>query len=201
MTTAKDPCSQLGSLCHAVTQIAGVVAISRAVTPTHRRALAVARRLLEADGRLDLHERLLGAIGAEHADEARLADATSAAVSAARIEAALGIGSDMSEEFRALLPRFVAGGIADMVRAGTQREAMLPALASLSLSGSALDRSGDASNRRGVNELVVTALRFGQLKAEPWDDRVALVQRLAQDLAELVPFGADTESTRSTSST
>lgn len=78
-----------------------------------------------------------------------------------------------------------------MVRAGMHREAMLPALASLSRSGTVVDQSGDESSRRTVNELATTALRFGQARAEPWDDRVALVQRRAQDLAEVVPTPAE----------
>ena len=183
---ARDVLARLNALCEVVTQLAGIVAIANCTTPTHRRALAVAGPLFAERGRSDLFERLLSAIGAEHPDEPKLLAATSDAVAAADLEVRIGTGADMTAEFRSLLPQFVEGGIRDMVEHGNSREALLPALTSVGLSGAAVWDVASAPDRSEVEGLARRALRYADVPPGGWESRAGELQHLAADVMAAV---------------
>lgn len=127
---------RLETLTDAVTQLAGVLAFAERITPTHRRALVVARQQLERLGRLDLFDRLLGLIGATSGEPATANAGIADAVVAVEIELRYGdISYDNTDESRRVMAALVEGGLRQMVEAGAVAEAMLPIAASVVQSG------------------------------------------------------------------
>ena len=133
---ADSALGRLDALTDAVTQLAGVIAFAEGITPTHRRALVVARRQLERLGRIDLFDRLLGLISTTSAEPATANAGIADAVVAVEIELRYGdIAYDNTDESRCVMAALVEGGLRQMVEAGAVAEVMLPIAASVVLSG------------------------------------------------------------------
>lgn len=128
-------------------QLAGLVAIASATTPTHRRALVLAATLLERDGRMDILEQLLSAVGAEAVDENAVRVALSDAVAAAEIELRYDNPAvTNSPDFQRVLIRSISAGTEQIIRGGYLREAMLPLVWSVAIS--AVGVAGNIWNER-----------------------------------------------------
>jgi hypothetical protein len=181
---ASDP-ARLLSLADAVGQLAGVLAIAQAVTPTHRRALALSRGLLERQGRLDLHERLLAAIGADSAGVSDVEQAAADASAALAVE--LHYGGDPSlddtDEFRERLRVALKAGLAEMIEEGDVREAVLPAIGSIALSATAVMKRAEPADRVTIDRLVDHRLNAIGVSSTNWAQRHAEVNALGQEIS------------------
>lgn len=178
---------RLIALTELITQLAGVVAISRAVTPTHRRALVLARQLLADEGRPDLHDGLLAAIGAGEADEAAVGSAIDDGVEALQIELRYPpMRPDLSEEFRARLPSLFVAGVREVVQDGYPREAMLPALSGLLVSAMTVGDRASPDDRQRLDELLDRRLRAAGIGGEAaWGERVQAARALTDEISRL----------------
>lgn len=139
----------LAQICDLVMQLAGLVAIAHGVTPTHRRALALAHSILDPRGRSDLVHRMLGAIGADDADNAFVSECTDDAIAAVRVAARYDDPTmEWSDELPDALAAAVAAGIGQLVAEGYVREAVLPALDCCAASSTTPRGSAEPSLKR-----------------------------------------------------
>jgi len=129
---ADDDAPRLAFLCDAVSQAAGLLAIAAARTPTHRRALVLARSL-----DAEVADALLACLGASDADAAAVDELVDVALAALGIERrVVPDPPDLSPAFRERMPAFFAAGVRELVDDGFPREAVLPALSGVAVSAS-----------------------------------------------------------------
>lgn len=190
---ASSDVERLGVLTDLVSQLGGLVAIACAVTPTHRRSVALAAELLEPHGRVDLTDRLLLALGAQEADEASVETAVAEVLAALDIEQRYaGSSVDVAPDVHAMLPAFVVAGIRQIVHDGSPGAAMLPALQNVYLSATLVGVHGSEADRQHLDVLAVSALQRAGIPPQSWEERCVQLRELASDV---ITFCRSTEGT------
>ena len=184
LAEASTSLDRLSGLADAVMQLAGLVAIASATTPTHRRALVLAATLLERDVRMDLHEKLLSAIGAESVDENAVRAALSDAVAAAEIEVRYDNPAvTNSPEFQRVLIRSISAGTEQIIREGYLREAMLPLVWSVAISAEAVGPVGSKADREVLAQLVDRGLEGVGGAGNSWNERLEILKNVFKEFS------------------
>jgi hypothetical protein len=119
-----DPITALNLLGYTCTFVSGVLALASLQPITGRRGLVQMRRILEGQGRLDLHERLLAVIGVAHLSreqvECALRDAAEVFDIAVRVKRT---PHPFGHKMYAHLRPYLVEGTQEMIREGYHREA------------------------------------------------------------------------------
>jgi hypothetical protein len=186
MREASTPVQRLDAVWAYLSALSGLLAVAQLKRPTTRRTLALLREMLEAQGRLDLHEAALTLFG-------------SAQMGRADVQAMLDrsvVAFDRSVEvyktptpygftIRPHLRSYLSAATQEMIDEGNHREAMfwIAALAGESYLVLQNDASDDEKPAFAAQlQAMHAALGYAHPSAEAWAERVASAERLAREI-------------------
>ncbi len=183
MRRASTPFEILDSVREFLGALSGMLAVAQLERPTTRRTLALLRELLEARGRLDLHEAALTLLGCAHlsrADVQAMQDqsviAFDRAVEVYRTPTPYGF------TMRPHLRPYYVEGTQEMIDEGNHREAVFwstcldTAYIVLQNDAPAAEKPVFAEQFRAMHAVL------GYTSAETWTERVDAAGRLAQEI-------------------
>lgn len=181
-----DAC--LTGLYRLIISLAGLLAVGTLRTPTHRRCLVVAREVLGAVGRPDVHEALLGLLG--HAALRREDVVAWLAPISAAFDRAVAVRRSPSPFGFKLHPHvrpiFIEGA-QELVDEGHHREAMWWLAFAYYIANAAIQNDGDEVEKPGYQAMMVRVTE--PLMAEgvaEWQVRTLRARRTADEIFALV---------------
>ena len=150
--------------------LAGLIALASLKTPTHRKALVLMKDLLQRQGHLDLHEKLLELLGYKHLRMAQVDFYLREC--AAAFDCAIEVKKTPSFWDMKLRPHvrpYVIEGAQEMMDAGNHREAMFWIEVFLAISIAAIQNDApDADRLRFQNSLKQMLEDLGRSSSDDW---------------------------------
>jgi hypothetical protein len=171
--------------------LAGLIALASLKTPTHRKALVLMKELLQGQGHLDLHEKLLDLLGYKHlrTDQVEFYLRECAAAFDCAIEVKK-TPSFWDMKLRPHVRPYVIVGAQEMMDAGYYREAMFWIEVFLAISIAAIQNDApDADRLRFRNSLRQLFEDLGRSTPDDWASRylqACLVKDDIFDVADVI---------------
>ncbi len=183
MRQASMPVEILDSVREFLGALSGLLAVAQLKRPTTRRTLTLLRELLEAHGRLDLHEAALTLMGCAHLSRAEVqAMQDQCAIAFDRAVEVYQTPTPYGFAMRPHLRPYHVQGAQEMIDEGNHREAMFwitcldTAYIVLQNDAPAAEKPVFAAQFRAMHDAL------GYTSLEGWAERVAAAERLAEEI-------------------
>ena len=184
MRQASTPVERLDASWAFLSALSGLLAVAQLKRPTTRRTLALLRELLEAEGRLDLHEAALAVMGSTHmsrGDVQAMLDQTVIAFD--RAAEVYRTPTPYGFSIRAHLRPYLAEATQEMIDEGNHREATFWITALAGESYLVLHNDApDAEKPEFAAQLLAMHTALGYISAEAWAERTDSAGRLAREM-------------------